>query len=79
MFTKASVLLDSFQSQLPHPITQQKVICSLWSTSNATSSRKPSPLQSMHADVREIYIWNLVSGLLGHPREEEATLVFQKV
>ena len=44
VFAKASRLLDPFQSQLPQPITQQKCFRSFQFSSNATSSKKPSPL-----------------------------------
>lgn len=43
-FAKASILQDSYQSQLPYPVTQQKYFCYFQLSSNATSSRKPSLL-----------------------------------
>ena len=49
---KAYVLPDPFQSWLPHPVTPQKPFCSLQPSSNATSSRKPHPLQSMRPGRR---------------------------
>lgn len=49
---KASGFLDPFQSWLPHPFSPQKPFCFLQPSSNATSSRKPSPLQSTHPGER---------------------------
>lgn len=50
---KASGFLDPFQSWLPHPFSPQKPFCFVQPSSNVTSSRKPSPLQSTHPGERQ--------------------------